>query len=206
MIDLPTKALVHCSDGVAGRSIYIVGSPSSTEITHLVVQSNHPPFHEYLMPIEQIKDVTGDHIRLKCTRDALNKMEPFKYEEYIRTELPGYMCWTDVPAIPGFTTEAVTTFIPVEHRNIPQDELALRRDAIVKATDGYVGQVDKLLINPNNMQVTHLVLVVRHIFDASEIIIPVSQIDHINEGTIYLKLDRQAVKKLVTAPAKSWSL
>jgi hypothetical protein len=40
----------------------------------------------------------------------------------------------------------------------------VRRGARVEATDGYVGQVDELLINSNNMQVTHLVLLERHIF------------------------------------------
>jgi hypothetical protein len=56
------------------------------------------------------------------------------------------------------------------------------------------------------MQVTHVVLVVRHIFEANEIIIPVSQIDYIKDGTIYLKLDRQHVKELTTAPGHHWSL
>jgi hypothetical protein len=46
------------------------------------------------------------------------------------------------------------------------------------------------------MQVTHLVLLVRHIFEAREITIPVSQIDHIDQGTVYLKLDRQSVEAL----------
>ena len=73
-------------------------------------------------------------------------------------------------------------------------------DAIVKATDGYVGQVDELLIHSNGMEATHLVLIVRHIFNAGKIIIPVSQIDHIEAGTIYLKLDRQGVKGFSKAP------
>jgi hypothetical protein len=68
----------------------------------------------------------------------------------------------------------------------------------VEATDGYVGQLDELLINAKDMQVTHLVLLVRHLFEGKEITIPVSQIDHIDQGTIYLKLDRQSVEALPT--------
>jgi len=109
-------------------------------------------------------------------------------------------------AIPGFTTERVTAFIPMKCRNIPQDELVLRHDAIVNATDGYVGKVDKLLIDLNDMRVTHVVLVVRHIFEANEIVIPVAEIDHIKEDTIYLKLDRQDVEKLTTTSGQHWSL
>ena len=138
----------------------------------------------------------------------MNKLNNLlEFDSYVRTQLlPDYLHWDGMPAIPGFATEPVTAFIPMECRNGPQDELALRHDMIVNATDGYVGKFDKLLIDLNNMQVSHVVLVVRHIFDASEIIIPVSQIDHIKEDTIYLKLDRQAVKKLTTAPGQHWSL
>jgi hypothetical protein len=207
MIDIPMKAQVQCADGIAGQSTYIVGNPTNNEITHLVVQNNLPPFHEYLVPIDEIDESTGGRIKLKCTRDDLHNMEPFEYEEYIRTHLPGYLRWDGVPAIPGFTTELVTAFIPTKCRNVPQDEQVLRHDAIVNATDGYVvGKVDKLLIDSNDMQVTHVVLVVRHIFEANEIVIPVSQIDHIEEDTIYLKLDRQEVKELTTTPAQHWSL
>jgi hypothetical protein len=139
MIDLPTKAKVYCADGIGGRSTYIIGNPSKDEITHLVVQSSRPPFHEYIVPVVQIAEITDGRIKLKCTRDELNKMDRFEYEEYIRTELPGYLRWDNVPAIPGFTTEPVATFIPVKRQNIPPHESALHRGARVKATDGYVG-------------------------------------------------------------------
>jgi sporulation protein YlmC with PRC-barrel domain len=75
----------------------------------------------------------------------------------------------------------------------------------VEATDGYVGQVDELLINSNNMQVTHLVLLERHIFQKREITIPISQIDHIAKDTIYLKLNRQSIEELPTTPIQRWT-
>ena len=95
-------------------------------------------------------------------------------------------------------------YTAVKRQNIPAGEFALRRGAPVEATDGYVGQVDGLLIDSNTMQVTHLLLLERHIFQAREITIPVSQIDHLDEGTIYLKLDRQSVEALPTTPVQRW--
>ena len=76
--------------------------------------------------------------------------------------------------------------------------------AWVEATDGTVGQVDELLINSNNMQVTHLVLLERHLLKKREITIPVSQIDRVDEDTIYLKLDRKSVEELPTTPVQCW--
>ena len=200
MFDLPTQAEVYCSDGIAGRSTYLLGIPSTRQITHLVVKSYRPPFQEYLIPVDQIAETTNSKIELKCSRDELNKMDPFVIEDSFRTELPIYEAFADTPAIPGWTTELVTTYIPVQRQNIPQDEVAIRRGARVEATDGDVGQVDGLLIDSNNLQVTHLVLLERHIFQKKKIAIPVSQINHIDQSTVYLKLDRKSVEDLATTP------
>ncbi len=208
MIDLPTQAEVHCSDGIFGRSTYIIGNPINRRITHLVVQSLLPPFREYLVPADQVKETTDSRIKLKCTRDDLNSMDPFSYEEYIPADFPDYLSWPYVlPARSraNRVRQEILTFTTVTHQNIPQSELALRRDARVEAIDGYMGQVDELLINSKDMQVTHLVLLERHIFQKREITIPVSQIDYVNESTIYLKLDRQSVEALPTAPIQHWT-
>jgi sporulation protein YlmC with PRC-barrel domain len=205
MIQLPLKAEVHCSDGVAGRSTHVIGNPINNAITHLVVKSYLPPFHEYLVPFEQIEETADDRIKLKCTRDDLNNMQPFEYEEYIHTEIPGYLYGPYF--VPGVehTSEWVNAYIPVKRRNVPAGELALQRGVRVEATDGYVGQVEELLINSKDMQVTHLVLLERHIFEKKEITIPASQIDHVSGNTIYLKLDRQSVEALPTTPRQRWA-
>ena len=202
MIDLPLNAEVHCSNGPAGRSTHVIGNPISREITHLVVKSYLPPFHEYLVPIDQVEETTDNHIELRCSRADLNKMKPLEVEEYKGAEVPGYLYWSPhvIPGTGYLYSEDVETHIRVKRRNIPEGELALQRGARVEATDGYVGQVDELLVNSDSMHVTHLVLLERHIFQKREITIPVSQIDHVLEDTIYLKLDRQSVEALPTTP------
>lgn len=215
MIDLPTQTEVHCSDGVAGRSTYVIGNPSNRQITHLVVKSYRPPFREYLVPVDQVQETTDDRIKLTCTRGELLKMEPFEHEEYVPTAFPSYDYWPvrpdymnslhiDSPAVWERMKEEIP-YTAVKRRNLPMGELALQHGARVEATDGYVGQVDELLINAKNMQVTHLVLLERHILQKREITIPVSQIDRVEEGTVYLKLDRQSVEALPTAPVQRWT-
>jgi hypothetical protein len=208
MIDFPMKAEVHCLDGLAGLSTYVIGNPINNKITHLVVKSLRPPFRETLVPVDQVEGTTDDRIKLKCTRDDLNKMEPFEVKEYKGAEVPGYLYWSPhvIPGTGYLYSEDVETHILVKRRNIPEGEVALRRDTRVEATDGYVGQVDELLINSTNMQVTHLVLLERHIFQKHEITIPVSQIDHVFEDTVYLKLDRQSVEALPTARTRATRL
>ncbi len=203
MIDLPLKAVVQCSDGIAGFSTHVIGNPVDRKVTHLVAKSVQPPFNEYLVPIGKIEDTTPHLIKLTCTRNDFEKMELFEYEEYVSTRYPNYIM-LPYPYPSQVLTEEIIDYVPVKQHNIPQGEITIWQGAKVEATDGYVGVVDELLINSNNMQATHLVLRERHIFEHREITIPVSQIDHVNEDTIYLKLDRQSIEKLPGAPIQRW--
>lgn len=199
MIDLPVKADVYGWDGNAGQSTYLIANPISHQITHLVVKSNLPPYDEYLVPIELVEETSPNLIKLKCAQEDFGQMKLFKNEEFIPTEMPSHLSWPYCVPLPGTIVEEAA-YIHVEHQNIPWDELAVRRGAGVEATNGYIGQVDELLINSNNMQITHLILRERHILKPREITIPVSQIERVEEDTVYLKLDRQSVEELPSAP------
>src|SRR5512142_1184462 len=105
MIDLPMKAEVHCSDGMAGFSTYIISNPMNHQITHLVVQSDSGPILEYLVPVELVEETTPNRIQLKCTQDDFRKMELFKNEEFIPTQMPNCLSWPYYIPIPGRVTE-----------------------------------------------------------------------------------------------------
>ncbi len=203
MIDLPLKAEVQCSDDIAGIATHVIGNPVNQQITHLVVESDIPPHYEYLVPLEQVEGTTPNLIKLKCTQEELHQMPLLKYEEYLPTEMPSNLAWPYCLPIPG-AVEEQAGFIPVEYQNMPPGEQALQRDAQVVASDGYIGLVDELLINAANMQVIYLVLLERHTLQKREITIPVSQIDRVDENTIYLKIDRQSVEELPTTPFQRW--
>ena len=212
MIDIPVKAAVHCSNGGEWQSTHVIVNPINHLITHLVVKRDWPPFQEYIVPVGQVEDTTPNLIKLKCTQDDLEKMPPFEVEEYIQTQLPDYMMRDDYVVWPyfcppqGFVPEDVDAYIPVRHENTPLGELAVHRGAKVEATDGPLGQVDELLVNSKNMQVTHLILRERHVLTHREVAIPVSQIDHVDEDRVYLKLDKKSVEELPAVPVQRWSL
>jgi sporulation protein YlmC with PRC-barrel domain len=200
---------VYCSDGIAGVSTYVIGNPINHQVTHLVVKTLKPPSREYLVPIDKVDDTMPHLIKLKCTRNEMENMDPFLYEEYRSTNIPTYLVWPYIVPETSLHTanqEVVPVYVTVKQQNVPPGEIAVWRGAKVKAIDGYVGQVDELLINAKNMQVTHLVLRERHIFEEREITIPASQIDSVDEDAIYLKLDRKSVEALPTTPIQRWSL
>ena len=91
-------------------------------------------------------------------------------------------------------------YIKVELEHIPANELAIRRGTGVEATDGNVGHVDEFLVDPKNGQITHLVLREGHLWGQKDVTIPVSQIDHYDDRTVYLKLDKHGIEALPAIP------
>jgi sporulation protein YlmC with PRC-barrel domain len=196
-MDIPVNAEVHCADGPCGRSTYIILNPMTRRVTHLVVKEKRFPHTEYLVPIDYVVEATSQLIRLRCAGHELVTFEAFIEAEFVSSNFPEYagdpyMTW------PYVIPEAET--LPVEHERIPPGELAIRRGARVEATDGHVGRVDEFLVDPTNGYITHLVLREGHLWGQKDVTIPVSQIDHIEEDSVYLKLDKHSIEMLPTIP------
>ena len=201
-MNIPVNAKVSCSDGPCGQSTHVILMPTNEKITHLVISNGLYPETEYLVPIDHIAETTSELIRLNCTREDLAKMPVFDKVEFIPSNLTGfsaspYMMW------PYYAPEA--EFIRMDMEHIPANELAFRRGASVEATDGRVGRVDEFLINPDNDHITHLVLREGHLWGQKDVTIPVSQIDHYAENTVYLRLDKHGIEALPTIPVRRGS-
>jgi sporulation protein YlmC with PRC-barrel domain len=198
-MDIPVNAEVYAADGPCGRSTYIILNPTTRRVTHLVVKEKRFPHAEYLVPIDYVIEATPQLIRLRCTGHELKELEAFIETEFVSSNFPEYagdpyMTW------PYVIPEAES--VPVEHERIPPGELAIRRGARVEATDGHAGQVDEFLVDPKNGHITHLVLREGHLWGQKDVTIPVSQIDRIEEDTVYLKLDKHSVEMLPTIPVR----
>jgi len=196
-MDIPLNAKVSCLDGPCGQSTFLVLMPTNEEITHVVVRDDSFPETEYLVPIDRIAESTPESIHLNCNREELSKMPIFKQMEFIPSDSndiheSSYLFW------PFVTPESYG--ITIENEHIFVNELAVRRGARVEATDGRVGSVDEFLINPVNNAITHLVLREGHLWGQKNITIPISDIDHIEENAVWLKLDKQSIEALPAIP------
>ena len=200
-MDIPVNAEVYCKDGPCGHSTYVIINPTTWQVTHLVVKGKRFPNVERLVQLDRVTE-TGPHmIRLGCTRDELSTMEQFIEIEF----LPGsvsfipygadeYMMW------PYVLPQGMA--IPVEHERIPPNELGVRRGARVEAVDGHVGVVDEFLVDPANGHITHLVMREGHLWGKKDVTIPVSEIDRIEENTVYLELDKHSIEALPAIPVR----
>lgn len=195
-----------CTDGPCGKVIRVVVDPVDRAVTHLVVEPKHRHGQGRLVPLDLV-DASGD---LRCT---LAEFEQLDHAEEARF-LPGSsghegyaadqaMSWPYYGArMPsntnwfgmGRNTPAPKAPKAVLTDAIPLGEVAVRRGEAVHATDGDIGRVQGLVINPDR-HVTHVLLQDGHPFGRKQVAIPIGAVTRVDDG-IRLSLTKQEVHDL----------
>lgn len=201
-MDIPLNVEVHCTDGQCGRSTYIILNPVTEQVSHLVVNPKQASAVERLVSVKLVANTAAEVILLSCTKEEFMNLESFNQPDFIYTDLPQHatdpnltLLWPYVVPIKRIVDEKI--------RRIPPGELAVRRGARVRATDGRVGRVDEFIVGPVSGNITHLVLREEHFWkEEREITILVSQIERIEEKIVYLKVDKKTVASMPSVPVK----
>lgn len=211
-MEIPLNAPVECTDGVCGRSVFVLINPVVEEITHLVVREDSSPNTEYVVPVDLVTETIADTIQLHCSKAELEKMDPFIKTRYIGEKVhrenfaySGMYGTGSYFYLPYLTPER-TVYESVSSQQIPPGELAVRRGTRVEATDGYVGHVDEFVVNPENGHITHLVMREGHLWGRKDVIIPLSAMGDTHDDTVFLKLNKYQVESLSSFPVhRNWS-
>lgn len=213
-MEIPLNAQVECTDGVCGRSLYVLINPVVDQVTHLVVKENSSPNTEYIVPVDLVTNSTAEKIQLSCSKVDLEEMEPFIKTTYIQETIPdrysggGSVGLGSMYYMP-YVTPDITVYEEEETQQIPEGELTVRRGTRVEATDGYVGHVDELVVSPENGHITHLVMREGHFWGKKDVIIPLSAMaamDETHEDTVRLNLAKHQIEALPTFPLhRHWS-
>ncbi|MCB0047451.1 MAG: PRC-barrel domain-containing protein [Caldilineaceae bacterium] len=193
-MDVPIQADVECRDGHCGQSTRIIFKPDTDEITHIVVRQGGIFGEERIVPLEYVTETTPKTIRLRAGKEELEKFPPFLETDYVPVDaVDPTTLWPDAEGIGTYP-------MPISRENIPGDELSLFKGMAVEATDGRVGRVDEFLLDPANNQISHVVMREGHLWGAKDVVIPVTQIQRIDEDAVYLTLSKHEVEEL---PGKS---
>ena len=202
MTDIAIKAKVDCTDGPCGKSTNVIINPVNHKVTHFVLQDKHLPDNPTrLVPVAKVAAATPQEITLTCTKADVAKMAPFVVSNFIRESAPGKAYASGE----AYTSQYVvddTAYDEVRERNIPEGELALYSGMRVEATNGKIGKLDELVLDPQSGEVTNLLLREGHLWGKKEVAIPVSAIDFADADTVYLRLDEASVKALPAVPVK----
>jgi uncharacterized protein YrrD len=199
-MEIAMDAEVHCRDAVCGTTTKIILNPVSDKITHVVVRERKAPHTERVIPVDLICEGTPELILLDITGDELSKMNPFIEKEYVPQEISHYE-GTYMFSLPYKVPEKRS--VEVKHTSIPAGELAVKRGSQVEASDGHIGEVNEFLIDPNNDQITHLVILEKQLLHHKEVSVPVTEIEKIKENVVYLKLSKKNVEELPAIRSKN---
>ena len=210
-MEIPLNVQVECTDGVCGRSAFVLIDPVADQVTHLVVKEDASNT-EYIVPVDFVAETVADTIRLRCDRAKLEKMHPFIKTKFIEEKVPnsnfasggtyGLGSYYYLP----YVNSETPIYEAVEQKQIPPGELAVSRGTRVEATDGFVGKVDEFVVNPKNGHITHLVMHEGHLWGRKDVIIPVSAMGDTHDDTVFLKLDKHQIESLPSFPLhRRWS-
>jgi sporulation protein YlmC with PRC-barrel domain len=198
---------VLCSDGVCGHLKQVVIDPVARVLRHLIVEPRHRQGLGRLVPVEQVASV-DKAIHLSCTTkefEALPFAEESRFLSATGTDLdygPG-----EAYVMPYFALDysagplggiAAADGAPhiVSYDRIPEHEVEVRRGDPVQASDGPIGQVRGLVVDPGDHHVTHLLLEEGHLFGRKEVAIPITAVTSVDDEGAHLKLTRDQVRDL----------
>jgi sporulation protein YlmC with PRC-barrel domain len=195
---------VSCSDGVCGELKRVIVDPVAVTLTHLVVETKHRQSAGHLVPIDLVSAADAEKIQLHCTTaefQALGDAEETRLLP-VGSELWGYRP-DQMRSLPyyalaggdmggsgmgmGMGALGMTGMGPsagprttVSDR-VPAGEVEVRRGDRVQASDGAIGHVQGLAIDPSDHQVTHVLLDEGHLWGKKRVAIPIGAVTRIDD-------------------------
>jgi sporulation protein YlmC with PRC-barrel domain len=194
------------SDGYRGEVLAVVVDPAARTVTHLVVEPEGRQGLARLVPLDLV-DLAGaspETIRLGCTEAEFKNLPAA--EETLAEFVPGYPDpvqllppgWRDAGG-PTADGGAVLRIREQETVDIlPSGEVEEHRGEHVHATDGDIGHLRALRIDPGSRQVTHVLIREGPVWDRKDVAIPAAQVAGFDDG-IRLSITRQQVRDLPPA-------
>jgi sporulation protein YlmC with PRC-barrel domain len=197
---------VSCSDGPCGSVIRVVVDPVARSVTDLVVEPPERAGLGRLVPID-LADATGTEIRLRCTQEEFEKLDSAEDTQFVPGTY-GYgafgpeqvVSWPyySLGGMDGVTADALAGGISqtVTYDMVPLGEVEVRRGDHVHATDGNIGKVQGLVIDPRSHHVTHVLLQEGHLWGRKEVAIPISVVSSVEDDGIKLSIAKHEVQDL----------
>lgn len=210
---------VVTSDGVCGDLQRVIVDPATRAITHLAVEPRHRQGEGRLVPIELVESAAHT-IQLRCTAPEFQSLPDAEQTHFLPE--PGKLSYTDeqmrsLPSYGGMAGGGGMYGLgagnmggmgagemgamgrgPIRHAivtddHVPAGEIELRRGQAVHATDGPIGRVQGLLADPDDHQVTHVLLDEGHLWGKGRLEIPISAVTTIDDG-VRLNITKDQVR------------
>lgn len=200
-------AEVNCTDGVRGEVRGLVLDPADDSVTHLVAEERHRQGLGQLVPFGQVTGATAEAVQLGCTTAEFDQFEPADETQF----LPGTRGYQDYgpeqvvswpyqggrggePGVQAGDAPWVSQTITTDR--VPEGETEIPRGEHVHASDGDIGRVQGIVVDPGNRHVTYVLLQEGHLLSRKEVRIPRDAVARVDEDGFHLSITRQDVQDL----------
>lgn len=191
-------ATVVCSDGRCGELARVVVDPIAQALTHLVVAPKLRTELGRLVPVDLVEAVEPGQIRLTCTTAHFRQLDDAEDVQFLpdSTGTLGYgssaMMWPyfglGMP-LSGPHHGAIAV------DRVPVGDVEVHRGDPVHASDGWIGSVHGLVIDPEDRHVTHVLLQEGHLWGRKQVAIPIGVASRVGEE-IRIGLTKHEVQEL----------
>jgi hypothetical protein len=198
-------AQVYCEDGACGELVRVVVDPVKRAVTHVVVRRRHGHDVGRLVPIHLAEAATQQEVRLRCTRVEFEALEYAKETEFLpvpdgqwnfgpnqRLLMPDFGQVETGPTSQGPPERLAAGG---EHDRVPPGEVEVRQRQRVHASDGAIGHVRGLVVDPSDYHMTHVLLDEGHLWGKKEVLIPINAVTGVDDG-VRLNLTKAEVAAL----------
>jgi uncharacterized protein YrrD len=193
-MNITVNAEIVCTDGYYGHLNSVILNPAKPQVTHLVVQRDGLFSHAWLVPVAHIVDSTPDHIQLDLSaKEITDRMLPFIRTEFLAPDSPDVLYKTDLMWPHLIANLEMKT---IEHENLPLNELAVHKEAVVEAKDGALGYLESIILNPRNHYIDQIVVRAGHWHGNARRVIPAVAIDRFGEDAIHLSISKHEAEAL----------
>jgi sporulation protein YlmC with PRC-barrel domain len=191
------------SDGYRGQIKAVVLDPAAGTVTHLVVEPKGRSGLARLVPLDLVDAALGE-VRLRSTEADFESLEAAEqtlaefvpgYEAPVQLLPPGWV-GAGAPIVEGGTIPRIPEQETIDV--IPPGEVEESYGGHVHATDGEVGPIRALRIDPASRKVTHVLVRTGHLLGRKEVAIPFSSVASFDDG-IQLSITREQVRDLPSA-------
>jgi hypothetical protein len=203
-------AEVRCTDGHCGKLTRIVVDRASRKVTHLIVREPTFTGVEKTVPGDNLVDGPPGPIRLALSMDQLAGMPAFSYHDtqallegegrppYSDPQygFKGGSSWEFAHPDPATGDHAPGGTPEAPNDDITAGELAVDDRARVNATDGNIGLLHEIVVDPGTREVTHIIAREHQLLGNRDRKIPVANIERAHGGTIYLALSAKQARSL----------
>src|SRR5208282_2484294 len=152
-----------CTDGACGQVSRIIVNPVTREVTHLAVDPKHRHGPGRLVPVD-LMDATTGQIRLRCTLAEFQTLRPAQETESVPDLDPTGHPHGDPNQVSRSPMYPWSQFVRPEASqevtvdSVPFGEVEVHRELTVLATDGEIGHVQGLVVEPSGHHVAHVLL------------------------------------------------